>query len=298
MRRARQQIRRVAIYPVRLHIRLSTSSDRTSPRSRARPASFALGLLACALLAFVGCGSHGSAAALGDAAHVALTWNGGGDAGSATLTPFYATHIVTYLGADEIPYDGAKTPLQLRQGDCAGKVVAALTANAYVPSGTQPPLMRQDAAGGVDVAIAPSGDLWVTMLSGAGADATILACGHPLSEKRQYFDLLTVTTSPSGLLLGHTLGTALLGHTLGTALTEPIVASRLDVSLAPSGGGPLSWAVRSGSCTGATVAGGTLESDAKQGAVVFRAPDTSAWWLSVTGGGGPGAKTACGKVAF
>ncbi len=245
-----------------------------------------LSLLALALF-LVGCGSHGSAQPLGNPAHVALAWQGGQSAGTAILTPFYATRVVTYLGADPIPYSGAKTPVQLRKGDCAGPVVAPLSDNAPVPSGTQPPLVRQDAAGGVDVATAPSGDLWVTVLSSTGANAAILACGHPISEKRQFFDLLSVTPGANGLLLG---------HTLGTALTDPIVASRLDVDLAQPAAGPLSWAVRTGGCTGGSVASGQFPPGTTHGAIIFHAPDTSAWWLSVTSGEGTSAKTACGKV--
>lgn len=248
--------------------------------------SITLSLLVLVLV-LVGCGSHGSAQPLGNAAHVALAWSGGQPAGTATLTPVYATRIVTYLGADPIPFSGGKTPVQLRKGDCAGPVLVALTDNAPVPSGTQPPLVRPDAAGGVDVATAPSGDLWVTLLASSGSNATILACGHPLSEKRQFFDLLNVTPSANGLLLG---------HTLGTALTEPIIASRLDVDLRQPAGGPLSWVVRSGGCTGESVASGQFPTGTTHGAIVFHAPDTSAWWLSVSSGEGANAKTACGKV--
>jgi hypothetical protein len=249
--------------------------------------SITLGLLVVVLV-LVGCGSHGSAQPLGNPAHVTLAWLGGQPAGTATVTPVYATHVVTYLGADPIPYNGAKTPVQLRKGDCNGPVLAALTDNAPVPSGTQPPLVRQDAVGGVDVATAPSAELWVTLLSTSETNATILACGHPLSEKRQFFDLLNVTPSANGLLLG---------HPLGTALTEPIIASRLDVDLAQPTAGPLAWAVRSGGCTGGSVAGGQFPSGATHGAIVFHVPDTSAWWLSVTSGEGANAKTACGKVS-
>jgi len=248
--------------------------------------SIMLSLLALALF-LVGCGSHGSAEALGNPAHVALAWQGGRSAGTATLTPFYATRVVAYLGADPISFASPKTPVQLRKGDCAGPVVAPLSDNAPVPSGTQPPLVRQDATGGVDVATAPSGDLWVTVLSSTGGNAAILACGHPISEKRQFFDLLSVTPSANGLLLG---------HTLGTALTEPIVASRLDVELAQPAAGPLTWAMHTGSCTGGSVAGGQFPTGTTHGAIIFHAPDTSAWWLSVTSGDGANAKTACGRV--
>lgn len=248
-----------------------------------------LSLLACVLCLplLVACGSHGSAEALGAPAHVSLAWSGGQSAGSATLTPFYATHVVTYLGAVEVPYQGAKQPVQLRHGDCAGPVMAALTADAPVPSGTQSPLVQPDRSGGVDVATDPSGDLWITVLDSTQANATLFACGHPLSGNKQYFDLLSVIPSHEGLLLG---------HTLGTALTEPIIASRVDLSLSQSSAGPLAWAVHSGSCSGQTVASGQFPSGTSRGGIAFEAPDTSSWWLSVTSGDGSSAKTACGKI--
>ncbi len=248
-----------------------------------RPLAWLL-VLACVPL-FAACGSHGSAGALGAPAHVALAWQDGQSAGSATLTPFYAMHVVAYLGANPISYQDAKQPAQLRKGDCNGAVLAALTADAPIPSGTQPLVTQPDAAGGVNVAVAPSGDLWVTVLDAASASASIFACGHPISGNKQFFDLLSVTPSPTGLLLG---------HTLGTALTEPIVASHLDVDLAQAPSGSLAWALRSGSCTGGTVASGQFPTGATRGAIIFHAPDTAAWRLTVTSGAG--AKTACGKV--
>jgi hypothetical protein len=256
------------------------------PRRQTNRGFVSLAALAAALL-LAACGSHGSAEALGSPAQVALTWTGGQSAGSATITPFYSTHVVAYLGADPVPYQGAKQPVQLRHGDCGGTVVAALTADAPLPGGTQPPLVEPDSAGGVDVATAPSGDLWVTVLDSTQANAALFACGHPLSGNKQYFDLFSVTPSQQGLLLG---------HTLGTALTEPIIASRLDLSLAQATSGPLAWAAHTGSCSGETVASGQFAAGTTRGAILFHAPDTNSWWLAVASGDGASAKTACGRV--
>lgn len=251
------------------------------------------------LLALAACGSHGSAPQLGQSAHVALAWTshpgssptGSGtrdSAGSATLTPFYATHFVVYKGASGIPYKSPATPLQLRDGDCGGPVIAPLTDNAPDLSGKQPPLVWPDGSGGVDVAITPSDQLWLTLLASAGANPTVLACGHPLSGDKQYFDLLSVT---------YDQGRLLLGHTLATALSEPIIASHVDVKLAQSASGPVAWAVHTGSCAGNTVASGQFTSNATTGGTLFEAPNMSDWWLSVTTGSGSSAHTACGKVS-
>lgn len=267
--------------------------------SRLAPlAVYALATLGVVLM-LAACGSHGSAPQLGQSAHVALTWTSPptpspagrgatGAAGSATLTPFYATHFVVYKGANEIAYKNPATPLQLRNGDCGGTVIAPLTDNAPVPSGAQPPLVWPDGSGGVDVAATPSDQLWLTLLASPGANPTILACGHPLSGDRQYFDLLSVTFDQGRLLLG---------HTLATALSEPIIASHVDVKLAQAATGPVTWAVRTGSCTGDTVASGQFAANATTGGTLFEAPSTSDWWLSVTMGGGSSARAACGKVS-
>lgn len=245
------------------------------------------------LMALSACGTHGVAPQLTQAAHVALSWQVGGasssgSAGSATLTPFYATHIVVYKGADAIPYKHPATPLQLRNGDCSGPVLAPLTDNAPVPAGTRPPLVWPDGAGGVDVAEAPSGQLWLALLGSPGANPVVLACGHPLSGNKQYFDLLSVTEQNGQLFLG---------HTLATALSEPIIASHVDVKLAQAGTGSVMWTVHSGSCTGSTVASGQFPANATSDGTLFEQPNTSQWWLSVTTGSGANAKTACGKVS-
>lgn len=272
----------------------SRMPNRLSSMASRQAALRLLAILAvvASVVALAACGSHGSAAPLEQPAHVALAWQSGSPsaasaAGTAMLTPFHAAHLVVYLGANEIAYKDPKTPLQLRNGDCAGPVLAPLTENAPVPSGTQPPLVWPDGAGGVDVGVSPSDQLWVTLLGSAGANPTIMACGHPLSGNKQYFDLLSVTYNADHLLLG---------HTLATALSEPIPASRVDVSLAQPASGTVTWAVHTGSCAGGMVASGQFPSGATRGGILFAEPDTSTWWLSVTSGEGSGAKTACGKV--
>jgi hypothetical protein len=229
------------------------------------------------------CGSHGAAPTLGQPAHVSLTVaTSGQSAGTATLTPFYATHIVAYMGGVRVPYAAAKSPVQLRRGRCDGPVLAPLTDNAPGPDGGQAPLMVQpEAAGGVDVGIAPSADLWVVALDHAGQGASIVACGHPLSDHKQYFDLYQASVGSNGI-------------GLGTALTEPIVASRVDVSLAQAASASVTWSVRSGTCSGGAVASGQFATGAARSAVIFAPPDTHQWWLTVSPSGGA---TACGKVS-
>jgi hypothetical protein len=242
-------------------------------------------LVLCVVVAalLVACGTHGTAPALGQPAHVGLNMaNSGQSFGTATLTPFYATHLVAYMGGQRVPYSGAQTPVQLRQDRCNGPVLASLTDNAPGPDGGQAPLLVQpDAVGGVDVNIAPSATLWVSALDHPGDGASIVACGHPLSGQKQYFDLYQASVGDNGI-------------GLGDALSDPIIASRVDVALAHSASGAVAWSVRDGGCAGGMVASGQFSGGATHGGIVFAAPDTQHWWLTVSPAGEP---AACGKVS-
>jgi hypothetical protein len=251
--------------------------DDTRPLRLWRPAVLFLLALAALLAA---CGSHGTAPSLGAPAHVSLSAQGK-DIGTATLTPFHATRVVAYLNGQQIPYTGAKTPVQLRKERCDGPVLAALTENAPGPTDGQGPLVRPDPAGGANVALAASDSTWVAVLDHAGdTSAPIIACGQPLSDRRQNFNLVEVANSRN--------------YPLGFAQIDPIVGSRVDVSLERPPVGEVAWAIRAGGCAGSEVARGRFSSGATRGGIVFAAPDTSQWWLRVAGG--DGGLDACGKV--
>jgi hypothetical protein len=257
-----------------------------SPRSLTQPARVALvGSLVALVLA--ACGSHGTAPALASAAHVKLVAQGSGQAaGTGTLTPEYATHVITYLGSQPQPYSGAKYPVQVRTGACDGAVAAALTDNAPGPTSGQAPAAHADPAGGTDVAMQVNDGYWVTLLTPGvqgGASASLYACGTPLSGLRQYFDLQRVGPGTNGLVVG-------------SAMIDPIIASRLDVDLSQTPSSAVHWSIHSDRCTGSQVASGQFPSGATHGAVIFHAPDTQHWWLAVMSGDGSSATTACGKV--
>lgn len=216
-----------------------------------------------------GCGAKGYASPeLG--ASVAVTV---GSLGKADLQPFSAEHIVTwYPSADAVPYANPKTPLQLRQGGCGGKVIAALTEDAPGPSGTAP--VVQQAKTGVDVALQQDTSQFVTVLATPNdPNAKVLACGNPLDGGRQYFDLFPPEVGPNG-------------YGRGITLMEPIVATRVNLTLdqpAASGG---TWTLHSGSCAnpGTQLASGHFNAGDKSAqGVVFASPSTS-WSLSVQEG--------------
>lgn len=241
-------------------------------------------LLAAALAA---CGSHGQAAPLGDAGHVSLPApSGATSAGSATFTPFYATHVAPYYQGQAVPLTNAPHPALLVSGSCGGPFVAALSDGVPTPAHrANPPLATApDPNGGMDVAIAPSANLYVEVLDHPNdPNAAIVACGNPLSNLRQFFDLYSPNAGGSN------------GVGRGTALMEPVAATRLDISL-PAGWytDTATWALSTGSCSGARIASGQIQPGVSpvQG-VVFRPLDTQHWWLSITGGNsGP----VCGQV--
>lgn len=251
-------------------------------------------LLSAVCLAVTACGSHGVAAELGHPVKATLAYSGAGGPQASvvfTLTPIHATHIAAYFGGHAIPLTGAKNPAQIRQNACTGPAVVNLSdgipAGAATPAAGPPPATQPDPAGGVDVAIEPGAQWYIVVYDHANdPGAAIVACGHPLSANRQYFDLYQAAQGPNGIALG-------------TALFDPIVATRIDVAatyatVAP-GAQPTTWALHSGSCTGPALASGTLAPDTtSSGGVVFRPLNTTSWWASLTpSGGGAG----CAKLS-
>lgn len=235
-----------------------------------------------ALVVLAACGSQGYAPNLGKTATVALAGpSGAASLGSASFSPFYAAHVATYYRGKLVPYEGAQTPVELRNGSCTGKTLAALTTATTAPiSGGV--AVAPDPKSGVDVATATSGNLYVVVLQQANdANAPQLACGHPLSERRQYFDL-------------YTPGQGSNGYSLGIALMEPIVATRVRVTLASPAATATTWAVRSGSCSSAPLAQGRIAAGAKSGSgVVFSAFAAGQWSLTLSTSGG---QTICEQV--
>lgn len=246
----------------------------------------ALALLAAAAV-LTGCGSHGQAAALGEAAHVTLPATGSATtSGSATFTPFYATRIVPYYKGSPVALTGARTPVVLVQGSCGGPFVAALSDGVPAPAqAPNPPVATApDPNGGVDVAAASSANLYVEILDHPNdPNAAIVACGHPLSGLRQFFDLFPPSEGSNGVASG-------------TALMEPLAATRLDLKL-PAGwySDTAGWALHTGSCTGARIAYGAIRPNVSPvEGVVFQPLDTQHWWLSVESGAN--GSTLCGQV--
>jgi hypothetical protein len=248
---------------------------------RTRFMAAALGLLAV-LLTVAACGSQGYAAPLTKPVRVTFTGQGTGrPAGAATLTPTYGAHFVVYLHGKQVPYHNPATPVELRKGGCNGMVIAALSDNA--PAGKQGILALPDPKQGANVAIAPTPDLYVVVLAQAGnANAPAIACGSPLSERRQYFELW-----PAGA--DRTVG-------IGTVLSESLVSTKLDISLdAPATtAAPAAWSVRAGSCTGDTVASGTFpKGSATASGFIFQQLASDKWWLVLAP---PGQQGTCARV--
>ena len=247
-----------------------------------------LALLALALVMIAGCGTHGYAAPLAKPVTLTLTAAGATQPyGTATFTPVHATRFVAYFKGQQVPSAGAKTPVVVRQGGCLGPTIAALTDGASALPGA--PLTgstvqaQPDSAGGIDIAVAPGSDLYVVVFDHPNDPvAQILACGSPLSERQQYFDLYEAARGSAGIALG-------------TALMSPIVATRLDITLTQPAVEAEQFAVRSGSCDGAPIFTGAIAASATQaGGVLFRPLDTRDWWLSFTAGTG---QPVCSKVS-
>lgn len=242
------------------------------------------------MVALAGCGSHGQAAPLGKPASASLTAAGASHpAATASLIPFDAIHVAPFYRGAEIPATGAQHPAQLRQGSCIGPFIAPLSdGNVITPAdnggATTPPATTQpDPRGGVDVAVAPSADLYVVVVDHPNdPTAPVVACGHPLSGLRQYFDLYPPETGSNGI-----------GR--GAALMEPLASTRVTVTLTSETAVPATWTVRDGSCAGTLLASGAIAAGTRQGTgVIFQPVQAGAWWVSVASGSGP---ALCGKTA-
>ncbi len=240
-------------------------------------------LVTLAALALAACGTRGNPPALGTPVQVTL--RASSDAatlGEATLTPAYGAHVVVYLHGALVAYDSAQTPAQLRQGGCYGKVVAPLTANA--PAGGSQVMVQPGASLGANVALPVDASWYVVVLKSAAPDAAVVACGHPLNNMRQYFDLYQPDK------VDQSIG-------LGIALFEGIVITRVHVSLAtPTTTQPAQWSIHSGGCQGSTLASGAIAPGATAGNGTAFAPlNTQSWWLAVTPNGA-GEQATCVKA--
>jgi hypothetical protein len=228
-------------------------------------------------LALSGCGSRGYAAPLGKTAHATLTATGSSQpAGQAVLTPLYATHIAPYYQGKLIPWKDPATPVQLRENACDGKVLAALSSNAPGPAGVSP-ATAEAADGGVNVALPQTDSVYLVVLENTDPRAKVIACGYPLSARRQYVRLVPPDKNNDAIALG-------------TALMEELVATRVAISL--PGQTTFDWSVRTGGCTGPEVARGHQPA-AEPAPVVFAAPEASGWWVSAQ----MGTSTVCGKAS-
>lgn len=239
----------------------------------------ALGTFAAgAALLLAGCGSQGYAAPLPKTSTVSLQ---GTVAGNATLKPEYATHVeVYYPSSTAIPYTDASTPVELRQSNCSGKFITTLgdtspttdaAGNATLP---HPLHVARDAAGGWDVSLPQSDQLYVAVLAQQHAASNdLVACGHPLSQRRQYFDLYPPAVGSNG-------------SGLGIVKMEPIQGTRISVSLPAPAQSAVTWAVRAGSCSGSEVVAGTVPAGARAAdGYVFAAPQSS-WYVTLQSGSG------------
>src|SRR5690348_5529502 len=258
-----------------------------------------LAALAALAVALAACGTKGAAPTLGPVQTVTLDSAGpAATAGSITLTPVHAARFQVFYLGKQVPLTGARTPAQLRSGGCDGPLIAPLTdgnpspaaspasATPGVTATPAPPATAQPAASGdaMQVAVEPSAGLTVVVLARRGdAKAPVVACGQPLSGKRQFFDLYPPDVGSNGTARG-------------IALLDPITATRVDVSVRSTNQTtqPTGWEVTTGSCTGTKLGGGPLSgrSATAQG-ILFATVDTHTWWVAVTQTDG---ERICSKV--
>lgn len=254
-----------------------------------------LALVAAALmLALAACGSQGNAPALGKAATATLTSTTAGVASySARITPVNAVRVVVSYKGKTLPVDGnqpPQTPAQLRRGSCFGSYVAPLTAgNPAKPAEAlgahdESVATAPDPTGGMDVDVAPDASLYVDVMARPNDQtAPVLACGQPLSGKRQFFDLYPPTNN---------------NIATGNALFDPI--SAVQVAISPANGAaatsaPVAWTIHTGGCDGVPVGGATIApgTRAPYGGLVYAALTPGQWWMSLALSDGT---TLCGQT--
>ena len=226
-------------------------------------------LATLAVIALSACGTRGNPPALGKSVQVTLSASGNATTlGQATLTPAYGAHVVVYMHGALVPYDNPQTPAQLREGGCYGKVVAPLTSNA--PMGSAQTDVQAATDKGANVALPVDANWYVVVLESAAPNAAVTACGHPLNNMRQYFDLYEPDKVDQGV-------------GLGIALYEGIVITQVHVALAaPTTKQAAQWSIHSGGCQGSTLATGAIASGATTGSGIAFAPlDAKTWWLAV-----------------
>lgn len=238
------------------------------------------------------CGSQGYAAPLGKPA--AATLSGSATGGTATyaarITPVNAVRVVVTYRGKTIPISGAQTPAQLRRGSCFGAYVAPLTDGNPAQPAEAPGVhdatvaSAPDASGGMDVEVAPDESLFVDVMARPNdSTAPVVACGQPLSGRRQYFDLYPPTNNSVAI---------------GNALFDPI--SAVHVAISPTSGtvaapAPVSWTIHTGSCDGVPVGGATIAAGTKApyGGLVYAALATGQWWVTLALSDGT---TLCGQT--
>jgi hypothetical protein len=251
------------------------------------------GLVATLLLALglAACGSQGYAAPLGKPATATLTAAGASAATyAARITPINAVHVVVSYHGHTLPLTGAPTPAQMRRDSCFGAYVAPLTDGNPAQPAEAPGVhdatvaSAPDPSGGMDVEVAPGASLFVDVLARPNdPTAPVVACGQPLSGRRQYFDLYSPTNNSVAI---------------GNALFDPITAAQVAIS--PSGGSssilaPVSWTIHTGSCDGLPVGGHTIAAGAKApyGGTVYAALAPGNWWVTLALSDGT---TLCGQT--
>ena len=225
-------------------------------------------LVTLAVIALSACGTRGNPPALGKPVQVTLSASGNATTlGQATLTPAYGAHVVVYMHGALVPYDSPATPAQLREGSCYGKAVAPLTSNA--PTGGSG-VVQAATDKGANVALPVDANWYVVVLQSAAPNAAVTACGHPLNNMRQYFDLYEPDKVDQGV-------------GLGIALYEGIVITKVHVALAaPTTKQPAQWSLHSGGCQGSTLASGAIASGDTTGSGIAFAPlNAKTWWLAV-----------------
>lgn len=220
------------------------------------------------------CGTKGYAPPLGTTTRATLTSTQTQQAiGAATFTPTYAMRATVYYRGHIIPTTGAQTPAQLRKGSCFGPVAASLT-DGTLQANTA--TTQQVPAGGMYVALQTNADWYITVLERPNdATAPVVACGHPLSERRQYFDLYPPAVGNGGIALG-------------TALVEPIVATQVHITLQNEASPVAQWALHTGSCSGPVIGVNTSGADG----IIFSSTGSGDWMSAQLTNGA----TICGPI--